>query len=248
MDDIGKILKEARESKHLTLDDVSRETHILTRYLSAIEEGNYSIVPDRIYVIGIVRKYADFLGLDGSELVKNFIDSTNKSSKGPSRQTEKVSQHSAGINLRPLITIITSVVLIAAFAIFIYINPYKKLNLNLPPPTEPQKEQQQVENSPPEMPETKTPEPADKLVINLKFTGDCWIRARDANGNVLVEKKFTNGEEVTLEGTEITLRLGDPGNAIITLNGQELPPLGKPGMPVTKKFTLEDLNSQEQNP
>ncbi|MDI6602069.1 MAG: DUF4115 domain-containing protein [Thermoanaerobacteraceae bacterium] len=74
------------------------------------------------------------------------------------------------------------------------------------------------------------------------------MRALDESGKVLAENKYTKGEEVTLEAKEITLRLGYPGNAIVILNGQELPPLGKAGTPITKKFTLKDINSQEQTP
>ncbi|MDI6602068.1 MAG: helix-turn-helix domain-containing protein [Thermoanaerobacteraceae bacterium] len=173
MDDIGKILKETRESKNLTLDEISKETHILTRYLSAVEEGNYSIVPDRIYVIGIIRKYADFLGLDGSQLVKSFVDSVNRTAKITVQKTDKVSRHSDGINLRPLITILTSVVLIAAFVAILYINPYKNFNIPQPLAPAPQEEQMSPVNPPPEIPKVEEPQVADKLVMTIKFTGEC---------------------------------------------------------------------------
>lgn len=244
MENIGKILKETRESKKLTLDEISKETHILTRYLSAIEEENFSIVPDRIYVIGIIRKYADYLGLDGSQMVKSFVDTINSAQKSPVQEKEKVPRHSVGINLKPLITVLTAVVLIGIFAIVIYMNPYRNLNVPSPaPPSAPEAQTPPISEVPipPKAEEPKTP---DKLTMTIRFNGDCWIRALDEDGNVLAEKKYIAGQEVTLEAKEITLRLGYPGNAVVILNGKELPPLGKAGSPITKKFTLEDINSQ----
>ncbi len=252
MENIGKVLKEARESKNLTLDEISQETHILTRYLNAIEEENYSIVPDRIYVIGIIRKYADYLGLDGGEMVRLFMDDVNTTPKTTIREREKVSRHSLNLNFKPLITVLTVVVLIGVFVVVIHMNPYK--NVNVPSsPSEPKTQTQTPVSKTPEPPsQTPTnedqPKTPDKLSMVIKFSGDCWIRAVDEDGNVLQEKKFSAGEEVTLEAKEITLRLGYPGNAEVVLNGKELPPIGSAGSPTTKKFTLEDVNSQGQTP
>lgn len=248
MDDIGKILKQTRENKKLTLDEISKETHILTRYLNAIEEGNYSIVPDRIYVIGIIRKYADYLGLDGSQMVKTFVDSINSAPRSQVQKKEKLPRHSMNINLRPFITVLTVAVLIGVFVIVIYMNPYRNLNVPTPAPPSPLETQAPPISEAPTPPNMEEPKTPDKLTLTIRFNGDCWIRALDEEGNVLAENKYSAGEEVTLEAKEITLRLGYPGNAVVVLNGNELPPLGKAGTPITKKFTLDDINSQGQTP
>jgi cytoskeletal protein RodZ len=66
---IGQQLREARESKPLTLDQVSREIRIRTRYLKALEEGNLGELPSAVHVRGFLRSYADFLGLNADELL-----------------------------------------------------------------------------------------------------------------------------------------------------------------------------------
>jgi cytoskeletal protein RodZ len=66
---IGQQLREAREAKSLTPDQVSREIRIRTRYLKALEEGNLGELPSAVHVRGFLRSYADFLGLNADELL-----------------------------------------------------------------------------------------------------------------------------------------------------------------------------------
>jgi cytoskeletal protein RodZ len=66
---IGQQLQEAREAKSLTLEQVSREIRIRTRYLEALEEGNFGELPSAVHVRGFLRSYADFLDLNSDELL-----------------------------------------------------------------------------------------------------------------------------------------------------------------------------------
>jgi len=69
---IGQQLRETREAKSLTLDQVSREIRIRTRYLQALEEGNLGELPSAVHVRGFLRSYADFLGLNADELLETL--------------------------------------------------------------------------------------------------------------------------------------------------------------------------------
>jgi len=66
---IGQQLREAREAKSLTLNQVSRDIRIRTRYLQALENGNLGELPSAVHVRGFLRSYADFLGLNAEELL-----------------------------------------------------------------------------------------------------------------------------------------------------------------------------------
>ncbi|MFB7139484.1 helix-turn-helix domain-containing protein [Gottfriedia sp. NPDC056225] len=66
MTEIGKYLKEAREAKGLSIDDVQELTKIQKRYLEAIEEGNYEILPGQFYVRAFIKQYAETIGVDVS--------------------------------------------------------------------------------------------------------------------------------------------------------------------------------------
>lgn len=69
---VGHTLKEAREARGLTVEDLANELMIRRYYLQAIEEGNYKTLPDRVYAMGFVRNYSDYLGLDGNALTEQF--------------------------------------------------------------------------------------------------------------------------------------------------------------------------------
>ncbi|KGX93323.1 hypothetical protein N781_11860 [Pontibacillus halophilus JSM 076056 = DSM 19796] len=68
--EIGDRLKEAREAKGLSLDDVQQETKIQKRYLQAIETGNFSIMPGKFYTRAFIRQYAEAVGLDPDEVME----------------------------------------------------------------------------------------------------------------------------------------------------------------------------------
>jgi len=70
--ELGTRLKEARLSKGYSLDDLQEITKIQKRYLVAIEEGNYSIMPGTFYVRAFIKQYADAVGLDAEEVLNEF--------------------------------------------------------------------------------------------------------------------------------------------------------------------------------
>lgn len=72
MDEFGHILREARENKGLTLAEVQDKTRINSRFLAALEQGNYDKLPTPVHVRGFLRNYARFLGLDPQPLVERY--------------------------------------------------------------------------------------------------------------------------------------------------------------------------------
>ena len=69
---IGKVFKERRELLSLSESEVASKTTININYIKAIEHGDYSIFPARIFAIQYFRKYAKFL-----DLKLNFFDIYN---------------------------------------------------------------------------------------------------------------------------------------------------------------------------
>jgi cytoskeletal protein RodZ len=72
MASIGEQLKQIREDQSKSLEEVANATKISKRYLQAIEEGNYSLIPGQTYVIGIIGNYARYLGLDPKPIVEQY--------------------------------------------------------------------------------------------------------------------------------------------------------------------------------
>ena len=72
MSSIGNILRTERETQGRTLTEVSKAVYIKTKYLSALEEENFAVIPGEVYVKGFIRAYASYLGMDGEELVAQY--------------------------------------------------------------------------------------------------------------------------------------------------------------------------------
>jgi cytoskeleton protein RodZ len=69
---IGAALQQERERQGLSLEDVEQRTKIRTRYLRALENEDWDIIPGPTYVRGFLRTYAEALGLDPEELVDDY--------------------------------------------------------------------------------------------------------------------------------------------------------------------------------
>lgn len=69
---VGGLLREARESLGLELSDVARNLRIRFPYLQGIENDDYARLPGKTYVLGFLRSYAEFLGLDGDDVVSRY--------------------------------------------------------------------------------------------------------------------------------------------------------------------------------
>jgi len=72
MKDIGNYLKEKRETQGISLVEVERDLKIRRKYLLALEEGNIDIIPGKAYIVGYLRNYSKYLGID-EENINNII-------------------------------------------------------------------------------------------------------------------------------------------------------------------------------
>lgn len=70
--ELGKRLVEAREEKGMSLEDLQTVTKIQKRYLLAIEQGNYDIIPGKFYVRAFIKQYAEAVGLNPEQLFEEF--------------------------------------------------------------------------------------------------------------------------------------------------------------------------------
>ncbi len=72
MESIGIKLKQTREERGYSLEQVARDTNIARRYIDALENEDFSVFPGDPYLIGFLRNYADYLGMDSQELVSLY--------------------------------------------------------------------------------------------------------------------------------------------------------------------------------
>ena len=76
---VGAMLKEMRLQKGLKLTDIAKKLCIRKMYLDAIEDSNYKDIPPLPYGIGFIRAYANYLGLNGENIVELYKEETSLS-------------------------------------------------------------------------------------------------------------------------------------------------------------------------
>lgn len=97
---LGEIFAKAREGKKITLLEAEIETKVRAKYLKAIEESAWNLLPQDIYLRGFILAYAKFLRLDTKKMIElyenesmifaNDIKNKNKLSYNQSVHEQKV--------------------------------------------------------------------------------------------------------------------------------------------------------------
>ncbi len=78
---VGAVLREARESLDQNIEEIARTLRINRRYLVALEGDRFRDLPGNVYAIGFIRTYAEYLGLDGDDLVLRYKEASEDGTK-----------------------------------------------------------------------------------------------------------------------------------------------------------------------
>jgi cytoskeletal protein RodZ len=69
MKKLGDLLRESRESKEISIEKVAKRLLLKEEIIEALENGNWSKLPEPAYVKGFIKNYADFLDIDSNRLL-----------------------------------------------------------------------------------------------------------------------------------------------------------------------------------
>lgn len=69
---LGEKLKQKREARGVSLQEIARATRIHVNSLQALEDDNYNDLPATVFITGFLRSYANHLGLDANSIVAEF--------------------------------------------------------------------------------------------------------------------------------------------------------------------------------
>ncbi|MFP4660911.1 MAG: RodZ domain-containing protein [Halanaerobiales bacterium] len=119
---IGEKLKGAREEKGLTLRQVQESIKIRTRYLEALENDSFDVIPGEAYVRAFIKGYANFLGLDHIEMLDQYDKiKAEKERKIEEMNEEKQTESSKRGIFHKSIFIKTIIIIVFITAIFFLI-------------------------------------------------------------------------------------------------------------------------------
>lgn len=76
MGKFGESLKRERELREISLREIADATKINLRYLEALEQNRFEVLPGGVFNKGFIRAYATFIGVDGEALVDSYLQET----------------------------------------------------------------------------------------------------------------------------------------------------------------------------
>ncbi len=245
---IGEYLRTEREKKGLSLTDVEKETKIRVKYLQALESENFQEIPGRAYVLGFLRAYARFLGIDEEEIVSTYKQQhpdefwevsleqiKEEGEKGEFRENRKVQLFRLFENKRFLGRMVAIFVLGALIfgAIF-----FGARQTEEPSPSPSPRISVPQEPSPLTHDSEENKEKELGVELKLVATEECWVLVRQ-DGKEIFSGIMRPGETKTFRAKEtIWLKLGNAGGVEVYFNGKKVPSLGRRGEVVTKEFKL----------
>ncbi|MGB5223709.1 MAG: RodZ domain-containing protein [Arenicellales bacterium] len=125
----GKLLQIAREEKNLRPEDVAYEIRLTPSQVLALEENDYSKMPEETYVRGYLRNYARLVGIPENTILMAFARETRSSEKKPQQVIPSgesdINKSSKGIRMFAVIFLIAVIALSAVWVLV----PHDKLPL-----------------------------------------------------------------------------------------------------------------------
>jgi cytoskeleton protein RodZ len=226
MFEIGVSLREARLKRGLTPADVQKAIRIRDRYLQALEEERWELLPGDAYVKGFLRTYADYLGLDGSL----YVDEYNSRYARPDEpllipeRFDRADGRFLGVRLVPLLILVLAVIVVVVAAVAAWqLGSSSGTKHGTPPP-------------PPSTPTTTahtTPKkhqhkrhvvalPSHAMLVAARGDSWLWVRSGSAAGPTIYEGTLLQGKTlpVSLRNGPVWIRIGDPPNLDVHLGGK----------------------------
>lgn len=209
--DLGSKLKDLREKRNLSLDQVSKRLNIRGHYIKALEEGRVTAIPGQIYVEGYIRNYADYLGVDSDLMVASYRGSGGRSNNGDNFMLPEI----ANDEMRPG----KNILLIALLLLAVIYGIWSVANRDDVAVTE----ETTIDATP--LP-TSTAKALDARVVILA-KNDVEVTVLGADGATLSNKLLHSGDTYFVPADGFILKTSVPENIQLFVDGEAVSPYGK---------------------
>jgi len=216
--DIGSSLREARLRQNLDFPELEERTKIRPKYLRALEDEHFEILPAPTYVRGFLRSYAESLGLDGQPFVDEYNsrftvgedDAPLRAHRAPVQRRDRGPRESRMAAVALLAIAIATALVIAAWR---FGGP----------------ESEKVPGLATQGSETAVTPRANgiaRLAVRAS-EGTSWMEVRLTSraGKLLYSGTLEQGQRKSFDGKSLQVALAKPQNVVVRLNGNtvELP-------------------------
>ena len=107
MFEIGSSLREARLRQGLDFPEIEQKTKIRGKYLRALEDEQFDLLPAQTYVKGFLRSYAEYLGLDGQLYVDEYNSRYVVGEEDAPHRMRRPAQRSPGPRVESRVVLLT---------------------------------------------------------------------------------------------------------------------------------------------
>jgi len=220
----GTWLRRQREAREISLRDIAERTKISLRYLEAMEDDRFDLLPAPIFAKGFLKEYARYVGLSPDEVVNHYLAVQPPEEPRPEKRAERRLRNSwtygivLGLGGLLLLALLT---LLAWWA-----EHHKQGPAAAPPPIAPPAAA--IVPTPPP-PAASQPPAGSPIEVTLDFNQDCWVDAL-VDGAKRTSELHVQGESMQLDAKQgIVLTLGNPSAVEAQVNGYPLAFGVKPG-------------------
>ena len=241
---VGDILSSARNKSKKDIERIAEKLRIRSRYLEALENSEYDAFPGRIYALGFLKAYAEFLGLDVDDLITRYKDEI----KGVSEKPVVMPVPERQVILPSLKILSLALVLgVVVWLLWYFFSFSEEKEPALPPISqeepvveiqvaveekkeEPKKEEPVVKKEESKAADKKTT--TKKNRVQLKAKEEVWIEISNDDDTVVASKVLKKGEvyDVPSNSADMTLRTANAGGLDVIVDSQTLKkPLGPVG-------------------
>jgi hypothetical protein len=222
--EIGNSLREARIRQSLDFPEIEQGTKIRAKYLRALEDEQFDVLPAQTYVKGFLRSYAEYLGLDGQlyvdEYNSRFVGGEEEAPSRPRRSAPP----SRGVQVQSRVVLLTLLGIAAVTALFIVAWTRGE------PPSVPPLGLGTTTTTTTKTKLKTAPRVATTVRLLVKAQrGPCWLQVHrsSATGPILFQGTLDQGQDQAFTGRRLWITLDRPENLVTILNGRtRLLPVG----------------------
>jgi cytoskeleton protein RodZ len=235
---VGERLREAREGRGLSLEDVAAQTRIPQRHLTSIETGDWDSLPAPTYTIGFAKNYAAAVGLDRTEIGDQLREEMGGQRFAATSADVFEPADPRRTMPKPLVigTVIAALLLIVVMSVL----NRRSLDQN-EPTTNAATAPATTTSTAPSAPAPPAPVKPSGPVV-LMATGPAWIQVTD-QGRTLFQGELQPGQSYTVPATVTApmLKAGKPEALKVSVGATTVPQIGPAGKVTTVSLLPPDL-------